>query len=892
MTYRNIYILPFVVILLFVFSLPVLAETGVVKTRLGNGLTVILEENHSAPVVAFQMWVNVGSADEKAGEEGIAHVLEHMLFKGTAKRGVGDIAREVEGAGGYINAYTSNDITVYHLALAGRYFDTGLDIISDAIQNSAFDPGELEKELEVVLEEVRMGEDSPERRLYKDLLSTAYAVHPYGKPMIGNIESVKGLTREGILTFLKKWYRPTNMTLVVVGAFDRYEALWKIKESFKDFSDQKRFLLERPVEPSQDRVRLSLSQMDIKGVKLVLGFHIPAIDNPDIYSLDVLSYILGHGKTSRFYKRLRDKEHILHAISAYAMTLKDSGLFLVNADLDVGRIGDTLRGVIDEIGRVRYSGVTDSELERATLALESEFIYEREMMKGRARQLGYSDVIAGDLKFEDKYIEGIAGVGSEDIKRVVDTYLREGNMTLAVISPEAEEAAEGADTLKEVISMSFEDAKGKYLDKERADDILKVQLENGVTLIVKEDQATPIVSVYTAFPGGLRFEDKESNGLGNFVAQMITRGTETRTAEVFAKEVEDIAAEISGFSGRNTVGMRATFLSRYFDKGMELLADALLNPVFPEEEMENVRKDVLATIERQENNLPRYAFKLMHEELYKKHPYGMAVSGTKDAVERFTREDVLSRYKGLIVPGQMVIAIVGAVEKDKAISEVKELFGRFDRKTITFQSPPAEERQTRKRITGANKASNQTNIAIGFLGATIDDNDKYALSVLSEILSAQGGRLFVNLRDKSSLAYAVSAFSRPGVEPGVLSFYIGTAPEKKAEAVEGVLGELKKVVENQVTAQELERAKKAIIGAYEMGLQRKSAQASNMANNELLGVGYEEWKRYPEMISKVTSDDVLEVAKQYIDLDAYTISIVGPEVVENDNNSSQVTVTR
>src|SRR3990167_5083569 len=230
----------------------------VFKTKLDNGMTVILEEDHSARVVAVQMFVRVGSADETEKEAGIAHVFEHMLFKGTEKRKVGQIAGEVEAAGGYINAYTSYDNTVYHLAVASRYFDTGLDIISDAIQRSSFHPNELKKELEVVLEEIRMNEDNPGRTLYKNILSTAFTTHPYKRPVIGFTDTVKTFSREQILDFFKKWYIPNNMVLVVVGDFDKNKALDAIKNSFKGFKPDTEPHKPRPAEPSQKELKTNI----------------------------------------------------------------------------------------------------------------------------------------------------------------------------------------------------------------------------------------------------------------------------------------------------------------------------------------------------------------------------------------------------------------------------------------------------------------------------------------------------------------------------------------------------------------------------------------------------------------------------------------------------------
>ncbi len=233
------------------------------RTELPNGLKVVLQENHAAPVVAFQAWVGVGSADEEPGEEGIAHVFEHMLFKGTERRGVGQIAQEIEAAGGDINAWTSFDQTVYHLVLASRYFDTGLDILADAVQRSSFDPVELQRELQVVLQEIKQGEDSPSRVATQLLFSTAYAEHPYRRPVIGHERTVATLTRERLLDFFHRWYVPNNITLVVVGDFDPAVARAKIAAAWGDA--RPRPLQRHPRnEPPQDKTRGAVLERDVR----------------------------------------------------------------------------------------------------------------------------------------------------------------------------------------------------------------------------------------------------------------------------------------------------------------------------------------------------------------------------------------------------------------------------------------------------------------------------------------------------------------------------------------------------------------------------------------------------------------------------------------------------
>lgn len=847
-----------------------------IKTQLDNGLTIILEENHSAPVVAFQMWVRVGSADEEDKEAGISHVFEHMLFKGTKKRGVGQIASEVEASGGYINAFTSYDQTVYHLALASRYFDTGLDIISDAIQNSSFDPVELLRETDVVLEELKMGEDDPGIKLYKTILETAYTTHPYRRPVIGFPDIVKGLTREQILQFFKKWYIPNNMTLVVVGDFDSQKALPSIKDAFKDFTPGPDPHRPRPVDPSQKGLKTRILTEDIKETHMGLAYHIPALSHPDIYAIDVLSVILGQGESSRLYQRLKAKQTLVHTISSYAMTPKEPGVFFITSTLEGKEIKKALEEILREVYRIRYEGVTQAELDKAKLNLESEFVYQRETMEGRARQLGYFETVAGDITFEKRYLEGIRGVTSEDIRRVVEVYLGNENLTIGLILPRTDEGAIDTKGIEGITLTTEEEVRGRYAKPLERKEIAKVVLDNGMTLLVKEDHSNPTVAIYMAFLGGLRFEDKTTNGITNFMAKMLTKGTRKRTALELAEEVESIAGGLEGFSGRNSFGISAKFLSRYFEKGLEIVGDCILNPTFPGDEIERTRKEILADIKRQEDYLPQFTFNLLNKTLYERHPYRMTVVGTEENIKGFKREDIIAQYERQAVPQRMVMSIVGDIKTGDVVEKVKEMFKGFTRPAPSLPIIPQEGKQKATRKAEAFKEKRQAHIAIGFLGTTITSEDRYPLSVLSAILSNQGGRLYIELRDKEALAYVVMASSREGVDPGAFVVYMGTSPEKVDQAIAGILRELKKVITEEITDEELKRAKGLLIGNYEMGLQENSSRASDMTFNELYGLGYDEYKRYAGRIEAVTREDVLRVAQRYIDLSAYTLVIVRP----------------
>ncbi|MBI5047821.1 MAG: insulinase family protein, partial [Deltaproteobacteria bacterium] len=617
-----------------------------------------------------------------------------------------------------------------------------------------------------------------------------------------------------------------------------------------------------------------------------MAFHIPELSHPDTYAIDVLANILGQGESSRLYQRLKQKMQLVHSISTYAMTPKEPGVFFINANLEAKNAKRTIEEVMKELYKIRYEGVSPAELDKAKLNLESEFVYERETMEGRARQLGYFEVTAGDIAYEKKYLGGISKVTSENIGRMVRQYLKEDNMTIAVILPKVDKDVvdkEDITAAARAASMQLSqiaEPRGEEIKKtanKKAEEPVKIKLKNGITLIVKEDHSNPTVAIYSTFHGGLRFEDEKTNGLGNFLANMFTKGTEKRTSVELAREVEGMAGSVNGFSGKNSIGISGKFLSRYFNNGIEIIADCLLNPAFPQDEMEKARKEIIANIKRQEDYLPGYTFKLFYKTLYEKHPYRMPVNGTEKTVSGFKRIDLINHYKRLIVPQNMLISVVGDINKDEVVNKMEELFGSFNRKAKPLADLPIEGKRPNIRKTGDVKEKQQTHIALGFLGTTITSEAKYPLAVLTEVLSSQGGRLFVELRDKQSLAYALSAFSKEGIEPGAFAVYIGTAPDKKDKAIDGILMELKKVITERIPDEELKRAKSALIGGYEMGLQENSAQASDMANNELFGLGFDEYKRYQGKIEAVTADDILKTAQRYINLDAYTLSVVGPK---------------
>jgi zinc protease len=384
---------------------------------MNNGLKVILEENKTTPVVALQVWIKVGSADENDQEAGICHFIEHMLFKGTEKRKVREAAREIESLGGTINAYTSYDQTVYHITMASRYAETGLDILSDAIQHSTFESIELEREREVILEEIRRGEDDPSRRLFKQTLATLYHQHPYRRPVIGYEKTIRAIQRAEMDSFFKKWYVPNRMVLIVVGDFNSDEMEGRVRNAFKEFKPSSESFPHRIPEPNQRETRSIFSYGNFKETYLQIAFPIASARDEDTPALDILSQVIGGGESSRLVQKVKLEKGLVHSIYASSYTPKDPGAFIIGATLPAENVERAVGAIFEEVNRLKTEGVTSEELHRVKVNIESNLIYDRQTVQGQAGKLGYYEVTAGDVQFEKEYMRRIALLQDKDIRR-------------------------------------------------------------------------------------------------------------------------------------------------------------------------------------------------------------------------------------------------------------------------------------------------------------------------------------------------------------------------------------------------------------------------------------------------------------------------------------------
>jgi zinc protease len=857
--------------------------------RLDNGLTLHIAPGHPAPVAAVQAWLGAGSADEAAGEAGVAHVVEHMLFKGSAGYGLGELVSAIERGGGEVNAWTSFDHTVYHAVLGADHVDAAIHALGDALLEPRVDPDELAREREVILEEIRQGSDDPARGVAQNLFATAFVTHPYRRPVIGTAGSVQQIGERELLGFFRRFYVADNLTVVVAGDVDPDRVHRAVERRFRAMPSG-RPPRRGPAEPPQTAPRAACSHRELGEAYLAIGFHVPAVRHPDLAALDVAAIVLGQGESARLPRLLRDGEQLVTSAHASLHALRDPGLLVLSATARPGDAPRTVSALVDRSAAL-IDDLSASELDRARIAIEAAWVRQLETAQGRARALGWHAAVAGDPQFGHVYLDWIRAVRRHDVARVMQRYLRPANASVAAILPPAPRARPGTAWARQAerrVTRALSAAASPPPPVER-----RVVLASGLTLLVRRDPSVPIVAMRAVWRGGQRIEDAGHTGASALLARMLTRGCGARDAGAVADQIDRLGGALSAVAGRNSFGVAAEWLAGSWRSGLELLADCILEPTLPGGELARERR-LMIDDQRVQAGSPSHAvFRLFSETLYGAHPYARDPLGSPDALAALSRDALAAFYRARYPVAGLTLAIAGDVEVDEVIAAAEQRFGPVARPVARRAAPPAVRGVARSETAGGGPRGidgkpaedrevyrylerAQAHLVIGFPGATVDAADRFALEVLVAILGGQSGRLFAELRDRRALAYRVSAHSVEGVDPGFVAIYLSCAPDKLGAAVAGVREQLARLRSDGVTAAEVERAQSYLIGSHRIAMQRRAAVASAMAYHEAYGLGWQAWTDYDAAIRAVTPAAVAGAVATYLRDDRAITATVRP----------------
>lgn len=834
---------------------------GVKLVTLDNGLTIITREDHSAPVVSAQAWAMTGSIHEGRWlGAGLSHVLEHMLFKGTTTRPSTRIDQEVQEAGGYMNAYTSFDRTVYHIDVPNTGTRVAVDILCDIMQHASLPPDELAKELDVIRREMDMGQDDPGRRSGRRLFETAYTKSPYRNTVIGYLDIFNELKPEDIRNYYTERYAPNNVFYVITGDIKHDEVVAQIREAYAKTKSRALPPMVLPVEPRQTAAREILEEAAIELGHVHIAWHIPDVRHPDVPILDVLAVLLGSGHSSRFYQEIREKKGLVHYADAWTYNPGNPGLFGISAMVDADKFTAARDALLAELEKLKNIPVAAAELQKAVKQFLSATLSARKTMQGQAQDLGGNWIATGDLNFSQRYLAAVQRLTPADLQRVARQYLTPENRTLYALLPE------GTTPQAATIAESSTDHA-----------IQQFTLPNGLKLLIKEDHRLPFVEFRTVFQGGVLAENKSNNGITQILARLLIKGTKTRTAEQIASEIESVGGSLDSYGGNNSFGINAEVMKSDFATGLGLVADVILNPTFPAAQLEREREVQIAGIRSNKDDLLKSAFKAMRRALFGEASYGLDSLGTEESLATLDSQKVSDFYRQLAIPSNCVLAIFGDVETTAVKTAVEQAFTRWpSAEPLPMRSSTFTPLTAPKRVTDS-RDKKQAVLVIGFPGTTMSAEDRQAMELLQEACSDLGSRLFLRIREKLGLAYYVGAQNLLGLTPGYFAFYAGTEPAKVAQVEAEMFKEMELLRTDCLTEEELRRSKSKIIGQRKISRQELGGLATTTALDELYGLGYASSYAEDARIEAVTIAQVRAVAQKYLRPESAVVSVINAD---------------
>lgn len=881
------------------------------ELTLSNGIPVVLQHFDGA-VSSFYWWNQVGSADEQKGEEGFAHFLEHMLFKDanakdTGMASTGQTALAIESLGGDINAYTSFDQTVYHVTCAEQHWEEVISEFSVMAKPQRFLKSDFEREREVIIEELKKNEDSPERQHFQSLFSSTFKKHPYGRPVIGYEKTLRAATVAKLEAFYRRNYVSSRMGLILVGPIAdgtgaRVKKLMALMEKFfgsKVFAKKESPRFERKFD-ALDRNEITVAKrlFEVQLPSVNFSFRVPELGHPDLAPLDLLAGALAMGESSRLYQSLFNEKSLVTEVSGGLYVPRDPGMFYFNIDVDsAAKLEPALAETFRLIQESTRKEPTREELERVLAHAESDKLYSLQTADGIAGRIGFLKFIVNDLGYDERYLSELRAVTPEQIRAAASRAIDLGRLAGAFLVPKAMES-EIDTTMLERVARQAVPAKvvpvskpaSKQGGKSAAPSVPYEQwtTESGLKVIHRYRPQSHVVSVQVASLGGLRlelgsplFDRDEDWGVSQCLSMTWTKGTPSRNSRQIAATIEGKAASLDGFSGRNTVGLQLTCLARDFGQLSSVFEDVLVNASFPEEEVQHSRRVMEDTLKTMEDHSGQLCSKFFLETLFTSHPYGALSTGSVRSIPTLTQKKLRTYLEQWVRPEKSVLSIVGRVPRETVEAWVAQLdrTWRAQRSAapvassvtsiIAPESVLPGPRWVEKRL-----GREQVHLLRGGLGSTITADDRHAIRLLHTILGGQSGRLFIELREKQSLAYTVAPMGFEGVEPGYQGVYIACSPDKEKKALEGIEVVLKKLADKGPTASEMERAREYYLGRRVMDMQSDASLTGYYGLELVYGLTPPTEKQVIERLKAIKPRDIQKVcAKYFVDPHLVTCAV-------------------
>ena len=864
---------------------PIEAFVGTVhRTVLPNGLTVLAREQRGSGVVAIDTWVKAGYFNEPDEVAGMAHLFEHMFFKGSdAYPGPSAIAEAISNAGGASNAGTIYDSTNYYVIVPREGFAAAAAVQADAIAHPRFDPAELRKEAEVVIEESNRKLDNPPAVALERMIAVSFTQHRIKRWRIGSNDVLRNIRRENLLAFFETLYRPENIVVTVTGDIPPDEALAVVRDKFGGIPRGTLRKERGPREPVQGGFRFGRSEADIKEGYSVLGWHTVAENHADEVTLDTLAHILGGGRSSRFYRAAVGPK-AASTVSADHFTFDDVGLFSVTASEPEGNRAEVERRLLAEIERMRRHGPTEYELAQAKNAGEAAFLRGIDTALEQGQALARAEA-RGSYRDLVKHRAQLAALTAEQVRDAARRYLAPDRLTLYHYQPKGAahvDATQAWTRVSEAVAAPVEapdsptvPALSNSVHVAAADSApRRYTLSNGIGLIVQQRGTAPLVSTAVLFKGGRSQETEAQAGLTRLMVGMLRRGTQARAGAVIDRELEFFGAQLAPVVSEDGFGFHLEALTAKYEPALDLLADVLLHPTFPEQGFALEKSVQGAAIKRQMDSSVERPVQLLRAAMYPGHPYGLPELGTETSLAALDRGKVEAWWRGAVAADRATIVVVGNVDAEDVRRVLEAKFAAMPRTGSPLRALPPAPKLTRVVENIEQRDRKQTALVVGFPAVPPSHPDWPALRLLQSVTTGLSGTFFAELRSRQSLAYTVYARPLSFAEQGAFVGYIACEASKEPAARRGLLAEMHKLRGEGVQAGDLSRAKAYYSGSTRIQREANSALMREYASNVLLELPLDRVHQLLVEIPKLSQEQVRAVAGRWLSGDEYVYAAV------------------
>ena len=849
------------------------ASNGAIVVRLSNGMVVIVREVHTAPVVCVRGYVRTGGIYEgKWLGCGLSHLCEHLVAKDTisgepghlrSKKKTGTPNRVAE-IGGQSNAYTTLAHTCYYISAAADKTDDCIGIIADQLARPEITTEDFQREHGVVQRELEMGKDNPSRIIHYAHMANFYGTHPAAVPVIGFPEPLAAVTYDDIIAYHQKMYAPQNMVFVVVGDIDADASLKQVVKKMQGFN------LTRQPEFNLPEVRAivgvrrrTLQSSRFREDSEMLSFMTIELLHPDLYALDLLSYILTNGKSSRLVRSLKYEQRLVTSISSYSSTPAwGKGDFTFQFRTAPNQSDKAETALLNALCDVVKNGVTEAEITRAKQQMISSHVRSQQTMESIAGSLGTDMLSTGIPTFSDHYTKNIQDVTAQQILDVAKKYFRFEDMVITRVIPLGEQK-----TTEKTRQVSHVSRTEVY------------KLPNGLTVVLNPTDAIGLVSMVMGTKGGLLLETPDDNGIGTLMMELSTRGAGNLSADQIAEFFNSAGGSVGGMCGDNSFIWSASVLSDNYEKAFDIFADVVLQPTFPQKQLDTLRPIVLASIKRMDEDWQSQLRKYFRSNFFTNSPWKMIRSGDEKFVTSATTKQI-AEYHDKILRGQSsVLAVYGKFDLEVMKKKIAKSFGTIPAGKREISQPAPRKIAPEGELHVLQTKTKQAGIIVAVGGTTMaDTKDRLALMLIDTIISGYhypNGWLHKELRGKK-LVYVVHAYHKTGFIPGAFMAYAGTQPEKARQVVEIIHKNYRKAADYVPTRKELDLAINTIVTAEVLNNQTLDNLATGAVLNELYGLGTDWPRKLKAELESITPQQIQKVAKKYLS-GGYVTVVITPQ---------------